>query len=93
MPNLLSSILAEIKKNGKPFTKQNVTKLRVMAWLCIAVAVLPSIVTSFAGFFDDKAVFQLTFNLIPGLFGAFIGIISEIFHYGHELQDEMDSIA
>lgn len=93
---LLALILGEIQKNGKPFTKANCTKLRVMAIITICCAFVPMLVASVAGFFDPNATFQLSLemnDIFLGIAGAIIGIVSEIFYYGNELQDEMDSIA
>lgn len=93
---LLALILTEIKKNGRPFTKENFRKLRAMAILVISCSVIPMMVSSVAGFFDAKATFQLTFETRDFWFivaGIIIGIISEIFYYGYELQEDVDSIA
>lgn len=93
---LLALILTNIRKEGRPFSQKNVNMLRVMAILLIICAVSKIIVSSFSGFFDPQATFQLTFgltDLVYGVVGAIIGIISEIFYYGYGLQEELDSIA
>lgn len=67
----------------------------VMAILIIICAVINLIVSSIAGFFDPQAAFQLTFGVsdfVYAVIGGIFGIISEIFYYGYELQEEMDSI-
>lgn len=92
---LLALILTSIRKEGRPFTKMNVSKFRLMAILIIICAVINLIVSSIAGFFDPQAAFQLTFGVsdfVYAVIGAIFGIISEIFYYGYELQEEMDSI-
>ena len=93
---LLAMVLTSIGKEGRPFTKGNVNKFRGMAILMVVCAVCRVLVSSVAGFFDPQASFQLTFgvtDLVYGVIGAILGIISEIFYYGYGLQEELDSIA
>ncbi|MCR4651097.1 MAG: DUF2975 domain-containing protein [Lachnospiraceae bacterium] len=93
---ILALVLSSIRNTGRPFTKENVMKFRVMAILLIVCSVSRILVASIAGFFDPQATFQLTFELsdfVYGVAGVIVGIISEIFYYGHELQEELDSIA
>jgi hypothetical protein len=93
---LLSMFMNDLQKNGKPFTKKNIKRLRVIAILTMFTAVLPEFIQSIAGFFDAKATFTLTLTLANGvllLLGVIFGIISEVFVYGYELEEEMDSIA
>ena len=93
---ILSIFMNGIRKNGYPFTFKNIIRLRVIAVVTMISAVLPELVISFAGFFDETAVFTLTFTLANAvllLLGVVFGIVSEVFKYGYELQTEMDSIA
>jgi len=93
---LLAMVLTEIMKTGRPFTKSTVKKFRIMASVIICCAVVKMLVSCVAGFFDPQATFQLSIELLDlwyGVVGTMIGIISEIFHYGYELQEDMDAIA
>lgn len=92
----LDILLTDIRKNRKPFAIKTVNCLRAMAVCTMLISILPKAVMSIGGFFDSTASFILTFRLIQdGVFlmiGAAIGIISEIFRYGIELEDDLDSI-
>jgi hypothetical protein len=93
---ILSILMNDLRKKGYPFTFKNIIRLRVIAVVTMISAVLPELVMSFAGFFDDTAIFTLTFTLANAvllLLGVVFGIVSEVFKYGYELQTEMDSIA
>lgn len=93
---ILSIFMEDLRKNGSPFTLKNISRLRAIAVLTMISAVLPELVMSFAGFFDDTAIFTLTFTLANAvllLLGVVFGIVSEVFKYGYDLQKEMDSIA
>lgn len=93
---ILSSILNEICKTGKPFTANIVKKFKHIAYVLIAAAPLAIIASNIAGFFDPTALTGFTISasdLLMLIFGAISGIISEIFYYGTELQEEMDMIA
>ena len=93
---LLALVLTSIGREGRPFTKGNVSKFRVMAILLVVCAVIRMLVSSIAGFFDPQATFQLTVGLLDIVYavaGAMVLIISEIFYYGYGLQEELDSIA
>lgn len=94
---ILSSILSSICKTGKPFTKANTNKFKLIAILLIISAPLAMAASVFAGFLDPTAVtsgFTFRFaDIVIIVFGVIIGIISEIFYYGEKLEDEMDKIA
>lgn len=86
---ILSSILNEICKTGKPFTAKIVKKFKAMAIILIAavpLAMLTSTITALS--------LTISFSdILIMIFGAIIGIISEIFYYGTKLEEEMDKIA
>jgi hypothetical protein len=87
---LLSLILLEIRKTGKPFSKKIIIKLRVMAIVIMAGVFIPS------GFAENNSSLVITFDMKTVLIffaGVIIGIISEIFSYGHSLQQDNDLIA
>lgn len=94
---LLSFLLNDIHKNGKPFTSANVTRLRIMAVLLFASPLLPILAKVLAGFFDPTATsMQFTFGfeeILLFVCGVIVGIISEVFLYGTALEAEMDQIA
>ena len=91
---LLSLILLEIRKTGVPFSKKIITKLRIMAVIMIVTGIVPSYHmmrvtetnTDIYVTFDSK-------NLLIMVVGVVIGILSEVFVYGYELQQDNDSIA
>jgi hypothetical protein len=92
-------ILLEVSKIGRPFSKKIINKLRVLAILVIAAGLLPdSAAIVIHNTFNPaaKVGFEFVFstkNLIISVVGVIIGIISEIFVYGYELQDDIDLIA
>ncbi|HPD01318.1 MAG: hypothetical protein GX625_08360 [Clostridiaceae bacterium] len=93
-------ILLEIRKTGKPFSQKIINKLRVLAVLVIVAGLIPDAVTPII---DDmlngsatQVAYKLVFsekNIIIAIVGVVIGIVSEMFVYGYELQDDIDSIA
>jgi hypothetical protein len=91
---LLSLILLEIKKTGRPFSKKIIIKLRAMALVLIVSGLMPRIeeITSEGG---NEAI-SFTFssmNMLVIFLGIIIGILSEIFVYGMSLQKDNDLIA
>ncbi|NLK65771.1 MAG: DUF2975 domain-containing protein [Tissierellia bacterium] len=93
-------ILLEVCKTGKPFSRKIINKLRVLAILVIVAGFLPDAVTPIVDDMLNGASTQIGFklvfsekNIIITVIGVVIGIVSEIFVYGYELQDDMDSIA
>jgi len=97
---LLSLILREIHLTGKPFSKKNVNRLRGMGVLLMIAGFAPEIAKAISYMLDlnaGGASIQLPgFNgtsYCVMFFGVVCGLISEIFRYGCELQDNMDSIA
>lgn len=92
---IISLIMMEISRKGKPFSKSIIVKLRVLAVWIVIGAFFPNMVT----FIVDLAKMQeAEFSLggrdaFVAILGVIVGIISEIFYYGYELQEDMDSIA
>ena len=98
---LTGLIFTDIRKNGKPFAKSVIRKMRILAVTvccsgylmqfadCIAEVIGKpgSDAVQFTFYLDDRnSVFLF-------LLGTIIGILSEIFVYGHALQKDMDQIA
>ncbi len=94
---MLSIILSEICKTGKPFTKGIEKKLRSIAWVLVFSPMAAIFADTLAGFIDSTATSSqrhyTTVDWIILMFAVVIGIISEIFHYGVNLEEDMDSIA
>ena len=97
---LLSLILREIHLTGKPFSKKNVNRLRGMGVLLMTAGFAPEIAKAISYMLELNtygasirlSAFSGTSYCIM-FFGVVCGLISEIFRYGCELQDNMDSIA
>jgi len=94
---MLSLILSEICRTGKPFTKGIKKKLENIAWV-LAFSPLAAIFANTAAAFIDPTATGTqrdipTVDLLIMIFAVVIGIISEIFHYGVNLEEDMDSIA
>ena len=92
---LLYLILSTVKKGNSPFTKKSVVILRIIAGLCIALALLSPVigmVGSFVtfGYYTGKIS---SMNLYILIMGVVFGLIGEIFKYGIMLQEDSDSIA
>ena len=82
-------ILRAVLKHVKPFTKKTVNCLRTISILIMLVALLPKTAAVAEGIlYSGTSV--VTIDFIKD--GAVIGIISEIFRYGCDLEEEMDSI-
>lgn len=92
---ILSIMMIEILRKGKPFSKSVLMKLRVLAVWVILGAFLPNVVTMILGFTTTQQI-ELSIGIteiLIAIMGVMIGMISEVFYYGYELQDDMDSIA
>jgi magnesium-transporting ATPase (P-type) len=93
---LLSAILSEIIKSGRPFLAGNVKKIRAMAVILMASFPLEVLSTMVLGFADSRHNTGIIINfgsLAIMFMGAVVGIISEVFFYGKELEEEIDQIA
>jgi len=88
-------MLSRVKKGLTPFSVNNVTILRIVAFLSFFLALLPVFIDMYSSMF----IFQyasgryssLNFYIIA--IGVVFGIISEIFKYGCELQKDINEIA
>ena len=92
---ILSIMMIEILRKGKPFSKSVIMKLRVLAVWVILGAFLPNVVTMILEFTTTQQT-ELSIGIteiLIAILGMMIGMISEVFYYGYELQDDMDSIA
>ena len=91
---LISLILLEIRKTGKPFSKKITAKLRFMALILIAGGAMPrfSEVSTEPLTYSVSVYFDML-NILVIFAGVIIGIISEIFVYGLSLQEDNDLIA
>lgn len=82
------------EKNGKPFSAAIIWKLRIIAVIIVAAGCMPSYVEVNTS--DNTKIVSTTINFqnffIIAL-GVIVGIISQIFVYGHKLQEDNDLIA
>lgn len=92
---IISLIIFEIMKHGKPFSKRIIVKLRVLGIWVMLSAYLPDVVSFIVEFLKNNEgyFFPDMSNVFVSLLGVLLIIISEIFYYGHELQEDVDSIA
>jgi len=93
---ILSKFMSDIAAKGKPFTLKNISRLRSIAIITIVCSCLPEVVSCIFVLSNSVKAFTLTFTLVNGILmfmGVVIGIVSEVFRYGYELEEEMDSIA
>lgn len=92
---VLGLMLVHIRKGGKPFSKSNIIKVQMIACFTIGCGMLPSVLSAVIVFISTKN-FDWKYEvheIIVMFLGAAIGIISEIFFYGNELQEDVDLIA
>lgn len=95
---ILGLVLLEVHRNGKSFSKRVIIELRVLAVFVIVGGILPDVIAPIVAGFVDGTSTQISLawsaqNVVISVIGVAIGIVSEIFVYGYELQDDMDSIA
>ncbi len=93
-------LLLQIHRNGQPFSKKTVNMLRILAVTVMLCGVFPDVIVRIIAnaVQNNSAMIPVSFllegkNLAIMGTGAAIGIISEIFIYGYELQEDNDSIA
>lgn len=93
---VMDIIMRSVLKHGKPFTKKTVNCLRTIAILIMLVALLPKTAEVVEGLLYSGSSY-ITFDFVKDgtvlMIGAVFGIIAEIFRYGCDLEEEMDSIA
>lgn len=79
----------------EPFSKKNIYRLRIIAVLTMLLALLPEsvmIIVKLVVFYNvNIRISQINFFVL--MTGVLLGVISEIFNYGHELQEEIEQIA
>ena len=94
---LTGLIFTDIRRNGKPFAMSVIRKLRILAVTVMCSGFLSDFAESFARSKALAEPFELNlddrFIIFTVLLGVIIGILSEVFVYGHALQDDMDQIA
>lgn len=88
-------IFRDVQNGSTPFNKQHVKRMQAMALLVILTALVPGavqlVITLFI--FKSAAGYFSGVSFLILLLGVLLGIISEIFKYGCELQEDMDQIA
>ena len=97
---ILAFMLLEVHKNGNPFSKRIINELRILAVFIIIGGILPDAISNLISnavhgtstLMNTEMILNAK-NVIVSVIGVVIGIVSEIFVYGYELQDDMDSIA
>lgn len=91
----ISMALKDVQNGGKPFSKFFIRCLRLSALFTILLGILPGTVKFILSMFYLSNYFiKISANaFFVILIGIVIGVISEIFIYGKELQEEMDQIA
>ena len=79
----------------EPFSKKNIMRLRIMAVLTMLLALMPAIIMNsikMIYFYNINIGFS-QINFFVMMTGVLLGVISEVFKYGHELQEEIEQIA
>ena len=94
---LVSAALGHIKITGKPFDKKIITLLQVISVVTITggfLAIMAGpVVTMLINGSASVNIDLSGVDLIVPLLGVMLGIISEIFSYGNDLQADNDLIA
>ena len=92
---LLYTMLSQVKNGLTPFSVKSVSILRKVAILSFLLALLPAVVTIAGSMltFQYITVSFSSLNFYILSIGVVFGIISEIFKYGCELQEDMNQIA
>ena len=88
-------MLSRVKKGLTPFSVDNVSILRIIAFLSFFLALLPVGVNMVGSMiaFQYATIYYSPLNFYIIAIGVIFGIISEIFKYGCELQEDMNQIA
>jgi len=88
-------MMQNIVKEGKPFSRKNIKRLRIMSIIIMLAALIPGsvkLLMTFAVFLNVTVQFsQISFLVL--VLGVLLGVISEVFRYGYELQEDLDQIA
>ncbi|MBR2283500.1 MAG: hypothetical protein IJ874_03650 [Ruminococcus sp.] len=91
---ILSCIFADIRKNGKPFARAVINRLRIMSIILLIAGNMPNYIEIPVS--DTSKAIVTSFNLQNMLMivvALIILLISEIFVYGRKLQEDNDLIA
>ena len=91
---LLCLIFVDIRKSGRPFTKGVILKLRIMSLILIAAGFMPSYVQ--IPLSENEFAVMISYNLqnmLVTALGVVVWVISQVFVYGRELQEDNDLIA
>lgn len=78
----------------QPFSKNNMKRLRIIAVLTMLLTLMPIVVMTIMRiiYFSYVNIPVSKINPFIILTGILFGVLSEIFKYGYELQDEIDQI-
>lgn len=78
----------------QPFSKNNIKRLRIIAVLTMLLSLMPVVVMTVMRilYFSYVNIPVSQINPFIILSGILFGVLSEIFKYGFELQDEIDQI-
>lgn len=94
---LFSCILNEIHKTGRPFSQKIIKRMQTMAVLLMVAAVFPDMAVMVVKVVTSTNTAKMNLfdyeNVIPMIFGVCMGLMSEIFKYGYEIQEDIDQIA
>lgn len=88
-------MMQNIVKDGKPFSRKNINRLRIMSVTTMLAALIPGCVKmtmTFVVFLNVTVQFSQVSFLVM-ILGLLLGVISEVFRYGYELQEDLDQIA
>ncbi len=88
-------ILSRVRKTGKPFDSTVITYMRAASLTVIVGGVLPFFLTMILGVIKESgfSIEIANIDLLMPLVGVALGIVSEIFVYGKDLQEDNDLIA
>ena len=88
-------MMQNIVKDGKPFSRKNINRLRIMAVTTMLAAIIPGSVEMLMTFavFSNASVQLSQVSVLVLVLGVLLGVISEVFRYGYELQEDLDQIA
>lgn len=93
----LIMLFSYVKKEESPFQRKCVNALRIAAVSVILLGMLPEAVgfflNSILNLSAEIAIYLEPTSIFVIVIGVVIGMISEIFHYGCMLQEDVDSIA
>ncbi|MCR5803368.1 MAG: DUF2975 domain-containing protein [Clostridia bacterium] len=88
-------ILSRVSKTGKPFDSTVINYLRAASITIIAGGVLPFFAAMILGVVNESgfSIEIANIDILIPMVGITLGIVSEIFVYGRDLQEDNDLIA